>query len=356
VLLALCLAACGGDGDEAEPTASVTVEASPDPANGELVLAFVANPDQPGAAPDSIRLVNLATGDKRDIGEIAVYSDVAFSPEGGMLAAAFEKGESTVLRIYQVDDGTMVPGELEVDELAGMRWSPNGAYLAVVSDAALTFITRSGEARAHEGVGAAADANPLQWTWSADGSVFAVVDDAGLALIPVDGGAATFLPREEFPDPDATWVVRTGEEAREIGLVDLAPIEGLPEGRAEYPVTVVGGELRSGDPRIVSIYDWGTLPSQAFDAATSKQFPVVRKTCDPCRTADGSASVLVFWLPDEDQPTPGPNVTEWPVGTGTYLALESSAASAIAVDLGIAPTGEIDIAAWQPVYDVVRIE
>jgi hypothetical protein len=355
-LFAACLAACGGGGESDEATATATANGPSQPANGELLVAFVASPDQPDAQPDAVRLVNLATGDKRDIGEVARYSDVAFSPDGAMLATVIEDGDGATIRVYDVESGEMVPGELEVDELAGMRWSPNGAYLAVVAREALTFVTRAGEARTHEGVGATSDANPLQWTWSRDGSVFGVVLEPGLSLVPVDGGAATFLPRAEFPDPGATWVLRTGEEPREFGLVDLAPLNSLPEGRAEYPVTVSGGQLVPGEPRIVSIYDWGTLPSQAFDAATSQQFPVVRKTCDPCRTADGSSSVLVFWLPAANEPTPGPDVTAWPEGTGTYLALESTVESAVAVDLGIQPTGEIDIEAWQPVYDVVRVE
>jgi hypothetical protein len=261
-----------------------------------------------------------------------------------------------VVRLYNVESGVIVPGELEVAELAGLRWSPNGSFVAVVAGDSVTFVSRAGETRVHEGVGAPAGTNPLQWTWSADGMLFALVTAEGLVLLPLDESEGVNLPREEFPDPEATWVVRTGEAPREIGLVNLAPVSGLPEGRAEFPVVVEAGELVAGEPRIVSIYDWGTLPSQAFDGATAQQFPAVRKTCDPCRTADGSSSVLLFWLAPPGQPTPGPDVEQWPVGTGTFLALESTTESAIAVDLGIEPSGTIAIEAWRPIYDAVRIE
>jgi hypothetical protein len=352
--VALAGPGCGG-GSGSDPTPTLAAEPTRPAASGndELLVAFAPNPDQPGVEPDAIRIANLTTGDKRDIGPAALYSHLEFSTDGGLLAAAELDQGRAIVRLYDVPSGDAVGSLIVVDELAGLRWSPNGAFLAVVSDAAVIFVSRGGIGEVHEGVGVGSGSNPLQWTWSADGSVFALVFEPGLALVPTDDSAGTFLPRADFPDPDATWVVRTGEGAREIGLVDLAPVAGLPEARAEYPVTVSAGQIVAGEPRLVSIYDWGTLPSPEFDVATARQFPAIRKTCDPCRTADGSSSVLVFWVA-ADQPTPGPDETEWPQGTGTFLALEATVQSAIAVDLGIAPTGPIDVPRWRPVYDVVR--
>jgi hypothetical protein len=352
-LAAVAATACGGGAGDEPPTVGAEATSPAASGNDALLVAFAPNPEQPGVEPDSIRIANLATGDKHDLGPAAFYSHLEFSPDGRLLAVAEVDGDERVVTLYEVEAAQPVADGTRIDGLAGMQWSPNGAYLAVVTEEAIEFISRSGERLTVEGAGAPPGANALRWAWSADGAMFAVITEDGLALLPLDAEGGVDLPRADFPDPDATWVVRTGEGAREIGLVDLAPVAGLPEARAEYPVTISAGQIVGGEPRLVSIYDWGTLPSPEFDVATARQFPAIRKTCDPCRTADGSSSVLVFWVA-QDQPTPGPDETDWPEGTGTFLALEATVESAIAVDLGIAPTGAIDVARWRPIYDVVR--
>jgi dipeptidyl aminopeptidase/acylaminoacyl peptidase len=348
--LAFATGACGGggddDGDSIPPTLTqVTASQS------ELLIAFTPNPDQPGASATPLRLVDLAGGENRDIGDAGVFIDVAFSPDGAFVATADTGGAA---RIYDVATGEDVATS-DGTEVTSLDWAPEGSSLAVIRAESVTVLVPGVGEQAFD-FGAGPGSNQLSWAWSPDGAVFALVTADGLALQEVsEGGVSTTIPAEEFPAEAETWVVRTGSEAHEIGLVDLAPVSGLPEGRGEYPVILQDdGTVTGGEFRYVSIYDWGTLPSPQFDQATALRFPSIRKSCDPCRSADGGASLIMFWTAGSG-PTPTPDVTQWPAGTSTYLAVEGVHGQATAVDLGIVPTGALAVPVWAPIYDVVRV-
>ena len=347
----------GGSESRVEPTSTAspsstgtatTTDQGPD----GFVIAFAPNPSQPGVEPDSVRLVDFTGGEHRDIGDPGMFVDIAFSPDGVFLATADVEGDTRVYEVATGHEAFSVSASAAVTDLS---WSPTSGALAIVRADSVAFIEVTGRATAVPGIGAAADANPLRWGWTPDGEVFALVTEEALVLQPLAAGADLVrLPSAEFPAVSDQWVVRTGTVDGEIGLVDLTPVSGLPEGRAEYAYTLdAGGTLVVGELRFVSIYDWGTLPSPAFDVATAREFPTVRKTCDPCRSADGASSVIVLWIAGTS-PTPTPDVTAWPPTTDTVLAVEGLDGRATAVGLGIKPEGEISVSDWVPVYDVVR--
>lgn len=338
--------ACTGRGDDDSGPTEVPAEE-----RSGIIVAFAPNPDQPEGEPGRVRIADFSGGQNRNIGPEAPFRHIKFSPGGAQIALATVEGETAIYDVVSGDEVTAIDGEGPVTSLS---WSPGGETLAVVREDSVTFVDRDEQSVA-EDLGAAPDANPLSWGWTPEGSIFAMVDGQGLTLWPLDSGEAAVLPATEFPGEGEDWVVRQGEAPREIGLVDLSPISGLPDGRAEYPVVLeADGSLAGGEPRYVSIYDWQTLPSPEFDAATAIEFPSVRKTCDPCRSADGSASVLVFWRAG-NRPTPDAQTPRWPAATETFLAIEGRGGMATAINLGIQPKGQISVEEWQPVYDVVQV-
>ncbi len=348
-------AGCGGSGGNSDATATNSGTTETPTANGgssHVLVAFAPNPQQPGAEAKPVRLADLSSGDHHDIGSPGLFDQVAFSPDGTYLATANTDGDVTV---YTVADGAVAASDPGT-EVTDLSWAPTGAMLAIVRADATTFLDAAAAKTVEGDFGASKGANPLTWAWSPDATVFAMVTPDELILDPlVAGEEQARVYTSDFPAQADQWAVRTGESGREIGLDDLAPLSALPEGRAEYPVTLApDGSLQSGEVRYVSIYDWNTLPTPEFDYATSTQFPAVRKTCDPCRTADGAGSLLLIWTAGSG-PTPTADVTEWPAGTQTILAIEGDGEQATAVDIGIQPEGAIDVTTWVPVYDAVRL-
>lgn len=317
-------------------------------------MALAGNPGQPGFDPAPIRLIDVDTRESREIGEARPYTGLHFSPDGRFLATVAEGDGGTDLDILEVASGDSVAHLDPGGSMAGMAWSPDSSHLAVVREGETVFLGTDGSTDARQGSGLPAGANPLSWAWTPDSTVFGLITAEGLQLLPLDSSEqSATVARSDFPGDGTDWALRSGAAPRELGLDDLAPISGNAEARAEYPVTLQpDGSVDSGEARLVSIYDWNTLPSPGFDAATSQQFAAVRKTCDPCRSADGSGSLILIWVA-QGQPTPTPSDTEWPAGTQTLLAIETGPASATAYDLGIEPAGAIDVDAWRPIYDVV---
>jgi hypothetical protein len=338
------VAACGG-GDEA--------------AEGPRFLVAVApNPAQLTSEASAIRIIELDTKESRQVGEAAFYTELKFSPDGRYLAAlgGDTAGSAAWVAVFDAATGEETASDREAGAIAGMAWAPDGSRLAVIHEAAVVLLEPAGSYTVDEGVGLPAGVNPLRWAWTPDGEVFGVITEGQLVLVPVSSSeTGAEIARSDFPGDSENWAVRGGEEPREIGLVDLRPVGGIPEGRAEYPIHLPGdGTIEDGEPRVVSIYDWNTLPSPEFDAATDRQFAAIRKSCSPCRTADGSGSLFVVWVAKGVLAPPGEG-EEWPDGTQTLLAIEVSASEATALDLGIGPQGPIDVSAWQPVYDVARL-
>ncbi len=352
LVLAVGCSGRGGDDDDDAAATTATTETPSAAGSDHVLIAFAPNPEQPGAEAKAVRLTDVASGEHRDIGEPGLFDDIAFSPDGEYLAAANTDGDVTV---YRVADGSMVASDTG-GEVTDLSWAPTGTLLAVVRAEAVTFLDAAGTPSVEGDFGASKGANPLTWAWSPDAAVFAMVTPDELILNPLTPGEEQVrVYTSDFPATADQWAVRTGESGREIGLDDLAPVSGLPEGRAEYPVTLQpDGSLDGGEFRYVSIYDWNTLPSEEFDYATTVQFPAVRKTCDPCRSADGAASLLLIWTAGSG-PTPTADVTDWPEKTKTILAIEGDEEQATALDMGITPEGTIDIGTWAPVYDAVRL-
>jgi len=345
IALAAGAAACGGD------------DGREDAAGPAVLVAFAPNETARSEPSTAVRLIDLATNERRDIGEPAYYQTVRFSPDGRYIATVgsdLADGADWV-RVYDVASGEQVATDAGLSSLAGISWSPRSAVLAVVSEQSVAFLTGGEEPELLDGVGAAEGANPLRWGWTSDGAYFGLIADQGLVFIDAaDPGARITVPTSDFPGLGTDWAVRTTGEPGELGLVDLQPVAGIAEGRAEYPIMVKNGTVIAGEPRIVSIYDWNTLPTPEFDAATDQQFPIVRKTCSPCRSADGGSSLFIIWVNDSIASPPSEGA-DWPEGTRTFLAIELGPEDATAVDLGVAPEGAIDVAGSRPVYDVVNL-
>jgi hypothetical protein len=228
---------------------------------------WFAFPDAVLGREGPIRVVHVDSGDDKTVGAAGIYRNVAWSPEGNLLAAIRAGEEPAVLLFNLVDDeAPTLSVDLDFDE-AQLAWSPDGARLIALSDQGMVILSREFEAVAR--IGTPEDPpGPAGYTpgmWSADSVHFAAYFHGYIVVVDRFGQMVAYDPAlfVRYPE-DTARVTVTGWEAPET----LAVFE---EAEHRSPTRYVL-ELQGDQVEVLSSSDFepGTAPFQGLLAQASE--------------------------------------------------------------------------------------